>query len=123
MSWPIGSLLKSISARPVGKKLNRLSRRLVRKGWLTVLVARNVPLVPFSVMNIIVGASKIRFRDCLIGTALGMVPGILVVTAFSDRLFRLIEEPNWINLAWVGLVLLFLGGGAWWLKWRLTRSG
>lgn len=114
---------KDAVRRLAGKRLNRLSRRLVRKGWLTVLVARNVPLVPFSVMNIIVGASKIRFWDYLIGTALGMAPGILVVTVFSDRLFRLIEEPNWINLVWVCLVILVLGGSAWWLKWRLTRSG
>ncbi|MGM0663548.1 MAG: VTT domain-containing protein [Thermodesulfobacteriota bacterium] len=124
VTYGLGLFLgKDAVRRLTGKRLNRLSRRLARKGWLTVLVARNLPLVPYSVMNIILGASRIRFRDYVVGTALGMIPSILVITVFSDRLFRLIEEPNWGNLAWVGLVIFLLGGAAWWLKWRLTRSG
>ena len=119
----IGRLLGKDAVRRLGgKRLNRISRRLARQGWLTVVVVRNLPVAPFSVVNMIVGASRIGFKDYLVGTALGMAPSILAITIFADRLFRLIEEPSWGNLAWAGLVMVFLGGAAWWLKWRLRRS-
>lgn len=119
----LGRLLGKDAVRRLGgKRLNRISRRLARQGWLTVVVVRNLPVAPFSVVNMIVGASRIEFKDYLVGTALGMAPSILAITIFADRLFRLIEEPSWGNLAWAGLVMVFLGGAAWWLKWRLRRS-
>jgi len=119
----IGRLLGKDAVRRLGgKRLNRISRRLARQGWLTVVVVRNLPVAPFSVVNMIVGASRIGFKDYLVGTALGMAPSVLAITVFADRLFRLIEEPSWGNLAWAGLVMVFLGGAAWWLKWRLRRS-
>ncbi len=122
-TYLLGLLLgKDAVRRLSGKRLNRLSRRLARKGWATMVVVRNLPVAPFSVVNVIVGASKIRFTDYLVGTALGMAPSILVITLFSERIFRVIEDPNRVNLAWAGLVLLLLGGAAWWLKRRLRRS-
>lgn len=122
-TYGLGRLLgKGAIRRLGGKRLNRLSRRLARKGWVTVAVVRNLPVAPFSVVNMLVGASRIRLKDYLVGTALGMAPSVLAITVFSDRLFRLIQEPSWENLVWAGLVLLVLGGASWWLKRRLTRS-
>lgn len=58
-----------------------------------------------------------------VGVLWRLTPGVLAVTFFSDRVFRLIEQPAWSDFAWVGLVMLLLGGAVWWFKWRLTRSG
>ncbi len=121
-TYMLGRFLgKDIVRRLGGKRLNTISRRLARQGWLTIALVRNLPVAPFSVVNMIAGASRIDFKDFLLGTALGMAPGILLITGFAERLLRLIEEPSWGNLAWAGLALILLGGAAWWLKRRLSR--
>lgn len=119
----LGAVLgKDLVRRIGGKRMNRISRKLVHKGWVTVLVVRNLPVAPFSVVNMIAGVSRISFRDFLVGTVLGMTPGILLITIFSKRLFEFIENPNWLNLAVAAGVAVFLGGALWWVKWRLTRN-
>lgn len=113
---------KDTVGRLGGKRLNRINRQLAHQGWLTIVVIRNLPLVPFSVVNMIVGASRFDFKDFLLGTALGMAPSILLITFFAERILRLIEEPSWSNLVWAGLTLVLLGSATWWLKLRLNRS-
>lgn len=105
-----------------GRRINRISKKLAQEGWIAVLVVRNLPVAPFSIVNLLAGASRVRFRDYMIGTALGLAPGILVVTLFSERVFRLIRNPNWTNTAVAAAIAVFLGGASWWLKWRLTRN-
>jgi len=45
-------------------------------------------------LNLFAGASRIRFRDYLMGTAVGMLPGILSVSIFADRLLLVIRNPE-----------------------------
>ena len=45
-----------------------------RRGFLTVLVARLIPVVPFTVVNYLAGATALRLRLFLSATALGIVP-------------------------------------------------
>lgn len=96
--------------RLVGRWIKRVSKRLRRGGIVPVMLVRNVPIAPFSVVNVIAGATTMRFRDFLIGTALGMGPGIGVVTLLGDRLRELWEAPTASNFAWLGIaVALWIG--------------
>jgi len=52
---------------------------MAKQGILTVAMIRNIPVAPFTIVNLIAGASHIRLKDYLIGTALGMLPGRLGV--------------------------------------------
>ncbi|MGN5480121.1 TVP38/TMEM64 family protein [Cupriavidus basilensis] len=58
-----------------GRRLNRLSQRVGQHGVLAMVALRLVPVAPFTLVNLVVGASRIRLRDCLLGTAIGMSPG------------------------------------------------
>ena len=62
-----------------GERVARVSRALQRNGTLAVFLVRKVP-APFTLSNIVVGASSVTYRDFIIGTVLGM--GALVV---ADR--------------------------------------
>lgn len=96
--------------RWVGRWIRRVSKRLRRGGIVPMMLVRNVPIAPFSVVNVVAGATAMRFRDYLIGTALGMGPGIGVVTLLGDRLRELWEAPSASNLALVAVaVVLWLG--------------
>jgi len=72
-----------------------------------------VPIAPFSIVNVVAGASKLRLRDFLLGTALGMLPGIAVMAALGAQIADLARNASWANavllalaiLAWIALCL------------------
>jgi phospholipase D1/2 len=103
-----------------GRRLNRLSRQMAKQGILTVAIIRNIPVAPFTIVNMIAGASHIKLKDYLIGTAIGMLPGILVITIFADRLLHAIQNPGWINALIAAALAAAMIFGSWWVKKRLA---
>ncbi|MDD2742571.1 MAG: TVP38/TMEM64 family protein [Rhodocyclaceae bacterium] len=86
-SYGIGSMLGHEGlCRFGGERLNRLSEKLAKKGILSVVVLRMLPVAPFAIVNMVAGASHIRIRDFLIGTALGMLPGTLILSYLSNSI-------------------------------------
>ena len=77
-----------------GRRLNDLSRRLGERGLLAIVFVRVVPVGPFSIVNIVAGASHIRWRDFLLGTVIGLMPGVTVASIFVDRVAAAIREPG-----------------------------
>ncbi|MCY1287979.1 Cardiolipin synthase B [compost metagenome] len=89
-----------------GRRLNRVSHQLGRHGVLAMVVLRLVPIAPFSLVNLVVGASRISLRDCLVGTALGMLPGIAISAFLVDRVAAAARNPGLATFALLALVLL-----------------
>jgi uncharacterized membrane protein YdjX (TVP38/TMEM64 family) len=58
----------------------------------------------------VAGASHIRWRDYLIGTAIGMLPGILLTTTFADHLVMAIRQPSAQTLGVLLIIVLLLVG-------------
>jgi uncharacterized membrane protein YdjX (TVP38/TMEM64 family) len=79
-------------------------------------------VAPFTIVNLIAGASHIELKDYLIGTAVGMLPGILAITIFADRLLQSIQNPDWINILIAVVLAAGLVLGSWWIKKRLAAS-
>lgn len=101
---------RDTARRFAGKRLNRLSKRLARRGVLAVVLARMVPVLPFTIVNIVAGASHIRIKDFIIGTAIGMLPGLLAIALFEKGLEEVILEPGRAAILLViGIVVLALG--------------
>jgi uncharacterized membrane protein YdjX (TVP38/TMEM64 family) len=71
-----------------------LSKRLAKKGIMSVITFRIIPIAPFTVINLIAGASHIKFRDFLIGTIVGILPGIATLTIFAESLIQTIKNPS-----------------------------
>ncbi|WP_322521535.1 VTT domain-containing protein [Guyparkeria halophila] len=113
--------------RLAGKRLDRLSRTLARRGILTVFSLRLVPLAPFAVVNLVAGATRIRFRDFLVGSLAGLVPGTVALTIFSDQLLRTLLEPSPATIGLLALITTVFIGIGWglsrWLALREQASG
>ena len=92
--------------RLAGSRLNRITRRLAKKGTMAIVIVRLLPIAPFSVVNAVAGASHIRLREFLLGTALGMLPGIFAIVVFVDRVTAAVTDPRPYNF------LMLLGFGA-----------
>lgn len=95
VTYGIGSWLgRDTVRRLVGPRINRLSKRLAKRGILAMMVVRTLPVAPFTVVNVVAGASHIRFRDYLIGTLLGMLPGIAITVTFVHHLAEAVRNPS-----------------------------
>ncbi len=103
-----------------GRRLNRLSQQVGQHGLLAMVVLRLVPVAPFTLVNLVVGASRIRLRDCLLGTAIGMLPGILLSASLVDRIAAAARNPGAQSFAWLALVLV-IPAGIWWALRRRRR--
>lgn len=93
-------------SRLAGNRINRLSRRLGEQGLIAVITVRIVPVAPFTVINMVAGASHIKLRDFFWGTLLGMLPAIVALSAFADSLVATLKRPEPQQLAILAVVIL-----------------
>jgi phospholipase D1/2 len=92
-----------------GDKASRLRARLHRHGVLAVTLVRIVPVAPYTVVNLVAGAAHVPRAPYLIGTALGMLPGIIISALLIDRVVAAITRPDAWTYALLALVAaLFL---------------
>lgn len=119
MTFAIGRHLgRETVRRLAGRRLNDLSRRLGERGLVAVVFARMLPLGPFSIVNIVAGASHIRWRDFLLGTVIGLIPGVMATSIFVDRAAAAIREPDVATFA----LLAVAGATIVALVWMLRRK-
>jgi phospholipase D1/2 len=122
-TYALGAKLGRNTIRKLsGKRSARLSRRLADNGIIAVAIIRNLPVAPFTIVNMMAGASRIKLKDFLIGTAIGMLPGILGVVVFSDRLLNAVRNPGWFNVSIAAGVAVLIGLGSWWVHRRLSKE-
>ena len=119
MTFAIGRHLRRDTVRRLaGRRLNDLSRRLGERGLIAIVFVRVVPVGPFSIVNIVAGASHIRWRDFLLGTLIGLVPGVTAAWVFVDRVAAAIRDPSaatFVLVAAAGAALIAL-------VWIITRK-
>lgn len=121
ISYALGYLLgREVLERMAGARINLLSRRLARRGLLAVVLVRLVPVAPFAVVNMVAGASHIRLRDLLLGSAIGMAPALLAMAFFIDQIEAALRSPTPLTFVLLALTVALIVGGAWlaqrWLR-------
>ena len=101
-----------------GTRLNRVTGRLSRLGVLAIATVRMVPVAPFTLVNLVAGASRIDVRHYTVGSLLGMAPGMLLMTIFGDVLGEVLVRPTVGSLALaVLLVVASIAITAWMRRW------
>jgi phospholipase D1/2 len=105
-----------------GTRMEGVDRFLLRRGLVAILGVRIVPVAPFTVVNLVAGALHVRVRDFVLGTALGLLPGLGFLSVFLDQVRATFDNPAPTSLL---LCLLLVGGmvaAMFILKRRLRRS-
>ena len=126
VSYGVGSWLGAgVLRRLLGPRLNHIRRGIARRGILAITAVRLVPVAPFTLVNLAAGALRISLTDYLVGTALGLLPGLAAMSVLGDRLARLMADPTLIDvgillagvIAWlalsIGLQALFTRARRW----------
>jgi len=101
-----------------GPRLMALRAWVGRRGFLTVLYARIVPGVPYTLVNYAAGLTPIALRSFVAATAIGVAPRAFAYTALGGSLGNL-DSPEALAAVAV-LVLMALAGVA--LARREARS-
>jgi uncharacterized membrane protein YdjX (TVP38/TMEM64 family) len=103
----------------IGERLQRYPRLLAfddaleREGLKMVLLMRLQPVfLPFVYLNMALGLTKVRWRDFIVGSLLGMLPG-QIAYVYGGSLIRSISElslsdvsrtsATYTALTWIGL--------------------
>ena len=90
----------------LGARALRVQRRIIGQGVIAVAMIRMVPIAPFSFVNLLAGASQLRLSDFLIGTILGMAPGIITMAALGSQIAHFARSASWSNALPLGLTIV-----------------
>ena len=99
--------------RLAGQRLRPLTQFMERRGFVAVTLVRLVPLAPFPVVNLVMGAMRVRLWQFVLGTFLGMLPGMLAATVLSDQLAAALEDPSRVSWWLVAAAVAAFGALAW----------
>ncbi len=100
-----GRLMKRGTVRRLaGRKLNRLSLALRSRGLLAVTAVRFIPVAPFAIESAVAGAIRIKLWHFMLGTFIGMLPGVLTATVFGNEITASLARGH-VNWWLVALVL------------------
>jgi len=91
------TLAREFASSLIGDKLKKYDDAIERNGFATVLYLRLV-YFPFTPMNFGMGITKVRFKDYIFGTGLGIVVGTFIFTFFIGTLKEVWSSGNWGEL-------------------------
>ena len=124
--WLGARLGNAISARIPGRVSARINKLARASDMWSLAGLRLIPVAPFTVINLVAGASGVRLMDFLAGSLIGMGPGIVLICLSVDRARAALQgeavfEP-WIlaAIAVAGAAIIALR--AWRKKSRASRD-
>ncbi|MFM2060725.1 MAG: hypothetical protein RLZZ507_395 [Cyanobacteriota bacterium] len=132
----IGAIIAAIAAfffaRTIGREVVsvRLAGRWqaidaeVQQGAIFYMFAiRLMPILPYGLVNFAAGLTSISFKDYLIGTTLGTVPGILPFVMLGSSGLKAIRTGDVLPLVTaLALIGMLVGGSTWYRRRRSFPS-
>ncbi len=89
-----------------GKMLN-LDEKIEKHGFLTVLLVRLIPNVPWDIQNLSLGLTKVKFRNYFLATIIGIMPGSFAFVFFGASLIKVLFNPG--NFWWILIAVAVFG--------------
>ncbi|HEX5078180.1 MAG TPA: VTT domain-containing protein [Geminicoccaceae bacterium] len=122
--FALGRVLgRDLMQRIGGRRVTAINRRLSRRGFVTVSIVRMLPIAPFTVINLVAGASGLRWRDYALGTLVGMLPGIALMTIVGDRVGAWLRNPDVTTFVLLAAAAaLAVAAGLWLQRWKQKRT-
>ena len=90
----------------LGERLSRIDDFVGEREFVSVLILRMMPIMPFNIVNYGIGLTRVRFSRYFLATVLGMAPGSTLTTFTVSRA----SEPGSTGfLVGIGLTVLTVG--------------
>jgi uncharacterized membrane protein YdjX (TVP38/TMEM64 family) len=75
-------------------KFSGIDQAVEKKGFITVLLIRLIPNVPWDIQNLALGLTKVKFRDYALATVIGILPGSFALVYFGSSFISVITNPK-----------------------------
>lgn len=127
----VAAVIAFIFTRTVGREAvaKRLAGRWeamdaeIRQGGLFYMFAiRLLPIIPYGLVNFAAGLTSVTFKDYLLGTALGTVPGVLPFVMLGSSGLKALRTGDMLPLLGALSLTGLLVGGATWYRRRRSLS-
>lgn len=87
-------------------KLDNIEQMVNDKGFSIIFLLRLIPLFPFDVISYGAGLTSVGYKDFILATFLGTIPGILVFTNIGSKALNIGSESFYISIAFL-IILVF----------------
>lgn len=101
-------------------KAQKIRALVDRNGFKSVVLIRLFPNIMLDVQNLAFGLTNIGYGRYIVGTVIGLLPGLIVLIYFADVFVQGLSNPRygWKLLLLAGLLLV----GYWFLKKLIDRQ-
>jgi uncharacterized membrane protein YdjX (TVP38/TMEM64 family) len=101
-----------------GAGLKRFIGLVGRNGFLASLIVRLAPSAPFIIVNMAAGVTPMRVLDFALGTAIGIVPKIVLTAFAGNSIGRLLKgevgkDAIWLAVIAAAWIAIGFGARAW----------
>ena len=93
-----------------------------RHGFFTVFLIRLLPVAPFTLANMFIGASTIRFRDFMLGSTAGRIPGMIMLGFAGVQIEMLLSNPALKDVVLLIIAVFLLPLVVWWVSNRFVLA-
>jgi uncharacterized membrane protein YdjX (TVP38/TMEM64 family) len=76
------------------RKAGRMYNALKKEGFMSLLLMRLIPVVPYNILNYAAGLACIRPRDYFAATFIGTIPGIFIFTYLASSISAGLISPR-----------------------------
>ncbi len=123
VTYAVGYFLGRDFVRQItGPKWKRVENKIGQTGIIAVATLRLLPVAPFTIVNVISGAFQVPIRDYIIGSFLGLAPGILLINLFTHQFVRAIRNPGMGSFLLLGGSVVISALGILWLRRKLATD-
>ncbi|MEK7200679.1 MAG: TVP38/TMEM64 family protein [Patescibacteria group bacterium] len=71
------------------KYVDKYNKRLEKDGIWDLIILRNTPIMPFNILNVLMGMSKIKTENYILGTVIGLIPTNILTVYFGDIISKI----------------------------------
>jgi uncharacterized membrane protein YdjX (TVP38/TMEM64 family) len=71
-----------------GGRFTEFLEKIARNGFQIILYLRVFPIIPYNALNLLAGASPIKFKDYFWASMIGMVPGTILFAFLGNELWH-----------------------------------
>jgi uncharacterized membrane protein YdjX (TVP38/TMEM64 family) len=101
-----GHAIQEKLSQAKGLGMDKLEDQFKHRGFFIVLLLRLIPLFPYSILNYALGLTMVPARDYVLGTILGMIPGVFAYVYLGSNIFNVGSPEFYVA---IGVFGLFIG--------------
>jgi uncharacterized membrane protein YdjX (TVP38/TMEM64 family) len=110
---------REIISQKLANRWQSMDAEMRQGGLFYIFAIRLLPIIPYGLVNFAAGLTSIRFRDYLLGTILGTVPGVLPFVMLGSSGLQAMKTGDILPLVGsLALIGVLVGGATWYRRRR-----